>query len=138
MALYPEIVAGYAAARELLAGTDVAVKDPATFGTAMPTDMVELLASFPPAYSVEAVPLYEGINVIRNGRYGFTGTFTGTSEIVRYPVAHDAPDFTVRLGEALMPVIERNLADAAAEREREHAANPGGVHESSEAIREIW
>jgi hypothetical protein len=134
MALYPEIVAGYAAARELLASTDVAVKNPATFGTAMPTDMVELFASFPPAYSVEAVPLPEGINVVRNGRYGFTGT----NEIVRYPVAHDAPDFTARLGEALMPVIERNLADAAAEREREHAADPGGVHESSEAIREIW
>lgn len=132
MALYPEVAAGYAAARELLVDTGVSIKDP----NVMPVfsdDPLNMFASFPPAYSVVAVPLPEGINLVRNGRFGFADEF----EIVEYPVAHDDPEFTAKLKTVLMPVVEKFLAHAAADEKKQRAENPGGIHESYEAIKEV-
>lgn len=133
MGLYPEVVAGYDAVRELLAGTGVRIKDPSVF-TPISSDPLTMFASFPPAYSVDAVPLPEGINMVYNGRFGFSGNLY---EMVAYPVAHDDPEFTAKLKDVLMPVVEKFLAHAAADEKKQRAENPGGIHESFEAITEI-
>lgn len=133
MALYPEVVAGHAAARELLVDTGVSIKDP----NVMPVfsdDPLNMFAGFPPAYSVLAVPLPEGINMVYNGRFGFVDNMY---EMVEYPVAHDDPEFTAKLKTALMPVVEKFLAHAAADEKKQRAENPSGIHESYEAIKEV-
>lgn len=132
MALIPEVAAGYNAARELLTDTGVRIKDPSVL-TVIPSDPLGLFASFPPAYSVDAVPLPEGINMIRNGKFGFIET----TQLVKYPAAHDDPEFTAKLKDVLMPVIEKFLAHAAADEKKERAESPDGIHESYEAIKEI-
>lgn len=133
MAPYPEVVAGYNAARELLADTGVRIKDPSVF-TPISSDPLNMFASFPPAYSVDAVPLPEGINMVRNGRFGFVDN---EYRIVKYPVSHDDPEFTAKLKDVLMPVVEEFLAHAAADEKKQRAENPDGIHESYEAIREV-
>lgn len=133
MGLYPEVVAGYNAARELLADTGVRIKEPGVF-TPISSDPMNLFASFPPAYSVDAVPLPEGINMVYNGRFGFVDNLY---EMVAYPVAHDDPEFTAKLKAVLMPVVEKFLAHAAADEKQQRAENPGGIHESYEAIKEV-
>lgn len=133
MALYPEIVAGYEAAKELLEGTGVRIKDP-TVPPVFSNDPLTMFASFPPAYSVEAVALPEGINMVYNGRFGFSGN---RYEMVDYPTAHDAPDFKEKLKAVLMPKVEEFLAYAAKDKAQQHADHPGEIHESYEAIREV-
>jgi len=133
MALIPGIVAGLNAARELLVDTGVRIKDPSVF-TPISSDPLTMFASFPPAYSVDAVPLPEGINMVYNGRFGFVDNLY---EMVTYPVAHDDPEFTARLKTVLMPVVEKFLAHAAADEKKQRGENPGGIHESYEAIEEI-
>lgn len=133
MAPYPEVVAGYNAVRELLADTGVRIKDPSVF-TPISSDPLTMFASFPPAYSVDAMPLPEGINLIYNGRFGFVDN---RYEMVKYPVPHDNPEFTARLKDVLMPVVEEFLAHAAADEKKQRAENPGDIHESYEAIEEI-
>jgi hypothetical protein len=133
MGLFPEIIAGYEAAKELLEGTGVRLKDPGV----MPVfshDPLTMFASFPPAYSVEAVVLPGGINMVYNGRFGFADS---RYEMLDYPTAHDAPDFKEKLKAVLMPKVEEFLAHAAKDKAQKHAENPGGIHESYEAIREI-
>lgn len=132
MDLYPEVVAGYDAARELLADTTVTVRDPNVL-PGIPSDPIELLGSFPPAYSVLAMPLPEGINMVRHGKFGFIAT----TRLVEYPVPHDDAEFTAKLKEVLMLVVEEFLAEAAADEKRQRAESPEGIHESREAIREI-
>lgn len=133
MALIPAVAAGYTAARELLAGTGISIKNPGVM-TVIPSDPINLFASFPPAYSVLAVPLPEGINLVYNGRFGFADDMY---ELVEYPVAHDDPEFTAKLKDVLMPVVEKFLAHAAADEKKQRADNPGGIHESFEAIKEV-
>ncbi len=132
MALIPEVAAGHAAACELLVDTGVAIKDPNVL-TVTPSDPIGMFASFQPAYSVVAVPLPEGINLVYNGRFGFAED----NEIVWYPAAHDDPEFTAKLKPVLMPAVEKFLAHAAADKQKQHAENPDGIHESYEAIREL-
>lgn len=132
MGFYPSAIAGYEAALQLLEGTGVRVKDPRVMSV-ISDDPLTMCASFPPAYSVDAVPLPEGINMCRQGRYGFGTEY----RMVDYPVAHDHPDFTAELKRVLMPVVEEFLAKAAADETAQRAADPTGVHESYEAIREV-
>jgi hypothetical protein len=70
MSIYPEILAGYEAVRDLATTDRVTVKDPRNIGR-VPSDPLEMMASFPTAYTVELVPLRDGINVCPWGRYGF-------------------------------------------------------------------
>jgi hypothetical protein len=132
MALYPEVVAGHRAAKELLVDTGVSIKDPSVVPV-FSNDPLNMFASFPPAYSVLAVPLPEGINMVRHGKFGFAEEF----RIVEYPVAHDDPEFTAKLKDVLMPVVEEFLAHAAADEKKQRAENPDGIHESYEAIHEV-
>lgn len=133
MALFPEIVAGYEAAKAILADTDVILKDPHV-RTVVPTDPIGLMASFPPAYSVEAVPLPEGINVLWDGRYGLGGEH----QLVPYPAPIDDPQFTEKLAEVLLPVVEDFKARAQAEKLKDYAQDaPGSVYEARDAIREV-
>lgn len=130
---YPSAVAGYEACLELLEGTGVRIKDPTVMSAIPFDDPLGVAASFPPAYSVDAVVLPEGINLVRTGKYGFAKTF----RVVEYPVSHEDPDFRSELKSVLMPVVEEFLAAAKADEQKEHAADPIGPHESCEAIKEI-
>lgn len=132
MTIYPSALAGYQAALVLLDGTGVRVKDPRVM-TVTSDDPMTMFASFPPAYSVDAVPLPEGINLVRTSRFGFATEY----RMVDYPVPHDHADFTSELKSVLMPVVEEFLAKAAADEKAERAADPTGVHESYQAIREV-
>lgn len=132
MSVYPSALAGYEAALTLLDGTGVRVKDPRVM-TVTPSDPLGMFASFPPAYSVDAIPLPEGINLARHGRFGFGAEY----RMVAYPVAHDHPEFISELKSVLMPVVGEFLAKAAADEKAERTASPNGPHESYDAIREI-
>lgn len=129
---YPSAVAGYEACLELLEGTGVRIKDPRVM-TVIPTDPLGLFASSPLAYSVDAYPLPGGVNMAWFGKFGMRGTW----RMVDYPVPHDDPNFRQELKAVLTPVVEEFLAAAAADEKLERAADPSGVHESYQAIKEI-
>lgn len=134
MTIYPAVLAGYQALLTYRQGMPgrLRLRDPRV-PPVHPTDPLSVMASFPPAYSVEVVPLPEGVNVCRHGKYGFGQEY----RMVDYPVPHDDPDFAALLIEALGPVVEEFLAKAEADERAERAANPTGPHESYEAIREV-
>jgi hypothetical protein len=134
MSIYPSVLAGYQALLDYRKGMParLRLRDPRV-PPVRPRDPLGVMASFPPAYSVEVVPLPEGINVCRFGKFGFGEQF----QMVDHPVPHDDPSFAARLIEAIGPVVEEFLAAAEAHEKAERAANPTGPHESYEAIREV-
>jgi hypothetical protein len=133
MSVYPQILAGYEAVRDL--ATDrVTVKDPHNIGR-IPSDPLEMMASFPAAYTVELVPLRDGINVCPWGRYGFP---EGDMQLVPYGIDHIEPGFPAAIQGAVRPVIDEQLARLDKVRDADHkAAKPGEVFESRDAIRRI-
>ncbi|MEU0467255.1 hypothetical protein ABZ215_24910 [Amycolatopsis sp. NPDC006131] len=135
MSIFPEIIAGYDAARTALAGKPVKLDHPGSGSVHRPaTDPIELIGSFPAAYSVEAFILREGVNVIRNGRWGFDEQMT----FIDYPVPTTAPDFPARLAEVLVPVVDQELWLAAEHKHRdsiEHGPNAG--YEATDAVRKL-
>lgn len=134
MALYPEIVAGYEAAKTILADTGVRLEDPTVIRTGFPTDPIGIMASFPPAYSVDAHVLREGINVGWVKRFGLGNEF----RLVEYPVPYTDPDFVEKLREPLLAAVADFKAKAQAEKLKDFAQDaPGDVYEARDAIREV-
>lgn len=132
MSIYPEILAGYGAALKAVEGMAVDVHEPGVY-RGIPSDPIEMIASGPAAYSILLMPLQEGINVCRHGRYGFLEDTT----MVNYPVVHTDATFDDRLREVLRPVVEAELAKANEEKQvaiTEHG--PKGI-EARDAVRRI-
>ena len=133
MSSYPEILAGYAATVNILGDKDINVRHVGQGLQNLPKDPIALMASFPPAYSVEVMVLREGANLLLNKRFGFLDD----TKLIEWPVATDSPDFEEKLREVLIPAVEVFERKAAAERERAMAEDPNGPHESRDAIRRI-
>lgn len=134
MAVYPEILAGYEAAKTILADTGVILTALGVRSTAYATDPMAIIAASPAAYSVEAIALREGINLCWNGRYGFDKGWC----LVEYPVPHTDPAFVERLAELLLPVVADFQAKAQEEKLKDYAKDkPGDVYEAVDAITEV-
>lgn len=132
MALFPEIVAGYEAARSILADSGVDLTVPGA--RSIPTDPIGLINSAPAAYSVSGYVLCEGVNLCWNGRFGFDKDW----QLVTYPVPYTDPAFQEKLAEVLLPTVEDFKQRAQAEKLRDYAQDaPGSVYEARDAIREV-
>jgi hypothetical protein len=132
MAIYPEILAGYQAAVAILAGSGAVVKDPRV-PTVISSDPIAMVAAGPAAYSVLVVPLQDGVNVCRFGRFGIGMTI----RFVEYPCSHEESDFPERFASVLTEVVDAELRAAAKERADAIAKHgPGGI-EAWDQIRRI-
>lgn len=134
MSIFPEIIAGYEAAQRILGDRPVSMRDPRHGPSAIGYSVAELMAAQPAAYSVEAYVLQEGINLSRNGRFGFDEAW----QMVPYPVPHTDPGFAEQLAAVLLPVVDGMLAAAAEQRATETAQlGPGAVIEARDAVTEV-
>lgn len=101
MPLSPKLIAGHKAVTELLAGKDVRIKDPdqsaMEFAALTSTHSVSVAC-----WSSDVVVTWTGANALE---YDTT--------TVRYPVSHEDPEFTSKLGEVLLPVVEKYLSRVA-------------------------
>ena len=131
MSIFPEILAGYHAAKNVLSGMGVTVDHPGTRVTANYDDPIAIIGSFPPAYSVQGMALQEGINLSRTSRFGMGEEFV----FVDYPCPTDAADFEDQLRRVLVPKVQELQAKAAQDRE-EQSATPG-PHEARDAVKRI-
>ncbi len=132
MSIYPEILAGYHAAKNVLSGMDVTLDHP---GTRVPIDYADpmaLIGSFPAAYTVQGMALREGINLSRTSRFGMGGEFV----MVDYPCPTDAADFEDQLRRVLVPAVQDLQAKAAEDRAARTASEPG-PHEAGDAVKRI-
>jgi len=132
MSIFPEILAAFGVCSEL-ANDRVTVKDP-TVPFSVPSDPIALMNSFPDAYSIELVPLREGVNVVSQGRFGVADP---AYRMVEFPVPHTDPGFSEALRAALVPVINEEIERVNALSVKDHAESPDGPFESADAIREI-
>jgi hypothetical protein len=133
MGLDPHMMAAYEVVMGMLGDRPVKVDDPRLW-MPIPHDVLGMIATSPPAYSVQAVPLPYGINCIRHERFGFPAEY----EMVDNPVPQDDPAYAARLAELVLPVLDRMLAAAAAQRAAETAAlAPGEPVEAWDAIKRI-
>lgn len=133
MSIYPELIAGYKAASEALADHAVSIRNPGV-PTTFPADPMEMLRASPRAYSVEGTVLREGINLCRNGRFGFDEEWL----LVKFPVPYDAPDFAEQLAAVLVPAVEGLLNRAMEQSYNERSAlAPGAPVEAWEAVRKV-
>lgn len=98
MTLSPILIAGHKAVTELLAGKDVRVKTP--------EESVAEFAALMPRNTVNVSVWRDTVNVT------FSGDETGGHAItvVPYPVSHGDPDFKEKLGELLLPTVEKYLS----------------------------
>ena len=93
-----------------------------------------MIASFPPAYTVELVINPRMVCVARTGRYGIGGAYA----YVDYPAALPAEDFQARLATVLVPVIRRELRLAAGEQRWDFAQDgPPSTCEAVVAVRPV-
>lgn len=132
MSTYPEILAGYHAAKNVLSGMGVTLDHPGTRVDVDYMDPMALMNSFPAAYTVQGMALRDGINLSRTSRFGMSGEFV----FVDYPCPTDAADFETRLRRVLVPAVQDLQAKAAQDRAARTAAEPG-PHEASDAVKRI-
>lgn len=95
MTLSPILIAGHKAVTELLAGKDVRVKTP--------QESVSEFAALMARNTVNVSVWRDTVNV----------TFSGDEHaitVVPYPVSHEEPDFKEKLGELLVPTVDRYLS----------------------------
>lgn len=121
----------YATLNEVLAGEQVLVSD--LRGRRPPTDTVEqLLASSPPAYSVQVTATLDTVNISWNGRFGFLEDHTKHP----YPVPHTDPAFRDRLADLIIPIVRDYRRRAQDTKLTDYAQDaPGDVYEARDAIR---
>ncbi|CRK59022.1 hypothetical protein [Alloactinosynnema sp. L-07] len=133
MALDPNVVAAYEAVMGMIGDRPVRVEDP-RLRMPVPTDVLGMIATSAPAYSVQAIPLHYGINCIRNERFGFPAEY----KLVENPVPQTDPTFAARLADLVLPVLDRMLAAAAEQRAVETAdLAPGESVEAWDQIKRI-
>lgn len=98
MTISPKLIAGHAAVTALLAGKGVRIKHPEQssmeFAMLTPTHSVSIAC-----WNTDVVVSWMGASDVDED-----------TTSVRYPVSHDDPEFVVKLGEVLLPVVERYLA----------------------------
>lgn len=127
MSTYPEINAGYEAAKRILDGKDVTIRHLGQLPRAS-SDPIAMIAASPAAYSVEGVALREGINLCRNTRFGFDAEWL----MVDYPTDVDHSEFEEKLREVLVPAVDGLLQRAA--EDREARTSEPGPHEAVDAV----
>ncbi|WP_069162932.1 hypothetical protein [Nocardia altamirensis] len=133
MALFPEIVAAYDAATDILADENVIIDNPHLLMA--PTHTIEeLMAAHSPAYSVELTFTDTTFGIGWNKRFGFTGEI----EHHPYPCHYTESGYRDRLAEVLVPLVHDFQQRAQNAKLADYANDaPGSVYEARDAVRRL-